>query len=118
MRKGIKKWQSKLAKLNQIQKRNISIIKHCDKLNHDNQILKEFIIDIYQTTINQSRLTIQQKDFKLFRFLEDARITNLYLSHDQTPLQIQKPHEIAIEKQQQRKLNDHFNFNCGHKSPW
>lgn len=124
MRKGIKKWHSKLAKINQIQKRNNSLIHHCDKLYHDNQILKQFIIDIYHATTNHTNLTIQQKHVNTFQFLQDANITNLQYSHNQEAFTIPKPHQVAQQiiqekrENDQRKLNDYFNFNCGPSHRW
>jgi hypothetical protein len=66
---------------------------------------------------NDIDLTIKEEDSRYFRFLEDARIAHLTMSHDRRPISIKKPHELAQEFQWNNRRRDHnkvesFNNGC------
>lgn len=113
MRKGIKKWHSKNAYIIQLKKQEAKLTRMCDDLYDRQLILEEFIKDIYSCTKNDIDLTIKEEDSIYFRFLEDARIAHLTMSHDRRPISIKKPHELAQEFQFERRARDIDRmFNC------
>ena len=116
MRKGIKKWHSKNAEIVQLKKQEAKLTRMCDDLYDRQLILEGFIKDIYSSTKNDQELTIKEEDSRYFRFLEDARIAHLTMSHDRRPISIKKPHELAQEFQFERRRRDNEmmeRFNCG-----
>jgi hypothetical protein len=115
MRKGIKKWHSRNAKINELKNKEIELTKMCDDLYDRQLVLEGFIKDIYSSTKNDTRLCIQEKEFRFFRFLEDARIAHLQMSYEQKPFEIKKPHELAQEyqferRQKEMRMFDNFSF--------
>jgi len=106
MRKGIKKWHSKNAKIAQLKK---DLNKNVHKrlyLEEKQSVLEGFIVDIYNFTKRDQKLVVENKDVHHLIFMRENGIADIGIFHDQRPIVIKKPIEVAQEYQFEQRAKD------------
>ncbi len=91
MRKGIKKWRSKIADIAALNRKNRELKAKVQFRLKQVEILEKFVLDIYKNARNNVPLTIEDENLHYFLFLRDNVGLDIRPNHAKNPVEIEKP---------------------------
>lgn len=105
MRKGIKKWRSKVVKANDISKR-------LSKALEANSVMEDFIKNIYYSARNCRPLTITLESSEHLMFLIYEVGLDFKIQHGRDDIELMSPTEVEMRAQEERLHDSKFGFKC------